>query len=297
MILSHLFLCLLLMPQSGNNVTGINGTIVDVSKNPIYNAEVFVLPGSHRKTTSNESGKFILNEIEPGEYTVVIIGNGFALWARRGIRIEPGQIATLDVTLAPGIEDRFMVKYVEPRATDLASFSPALKSFDETPFCSEMKLKQGFESYRFLWMRSFHHPILIQLMNRGPGDATVTYKELDGKGGYGHGRLIENKSINVYKWLGKGKLADTMIRGAVDVIFRDANASVWEQPYELGQTIGIDGTTLIGLDGATWTIEAVRNGNCHVVTRWSPERGDPLRVFAETLIDITGKRFYYDEFY
>jgi hypothetical protein len=297
MNLSYLFLYLFLMPLSGENVAGINGTIIDLSKKPIGNAEVFVIPSTHPKITSDESGKFSLTGLEPGQYTVVIIGNGFAPWARRGIRIEPGQIATLDVTLSRGVEDRFMVKYLEPREKDLDSFSPALKSFDEPAFCSEMMLKHGYESYRFLWMRSFHHPVLIELINRGSGNSTVTYRELNGKGGYSLGRLIENKSYDVYKKLGKGKFPEEMVQSFVDTIYKEAELDVWKQPYELVQTIGIDGTELVGMDGATWTIEAVKNGKCHVVTRWSPNRDDSVRRFAETLIDLTDKRFYYDEFY
>ena len=297
MNLGYLFLYFVLMLLPAENATGIDGTVIDSNKKPISYADVFVIPGTHLKITSNESGKFSLTGLEPGAYTVVIIGNGFAPWARRGIRIESGQIATLDVTLSPTVEDRFMVKYIEPREKDLDSFSPALKSFDEPPFCSEVMLKQDYESYRFLWMRSFHHPVLIQLINRGPDNMAISYRELDGKGGYSHGRLIENKSYDVYKKLGKGKLPEEMVQGAVDVLFRDGRTDVWEQPYELGQTIGIDGTELIGMDGSTWTIEAVKNGKCHVVTRWSPKRDDPVRCFAETLISLSDKRFYYDEFY
>jgi hypothetical protein len=293
----YLFLYFVLMPFPEKNATGINGIICDSSKKPISDAEIIIFPGTHPKIASDGSGMFSLAGLEPGEYTVVIFGKGFAPWARRGIRIESEQITTLDVTLSPGVEDRFTVKYMEPRTKDLDSFSPALKSFDEPPFCSEMILKQEYESYRFLWLRSFHHPVLIELINRGPGNTTVTYRELNGKGGYSYGRLIEKKSIDVYKKFGKGEFPKDMVQEVVDNLFTEAKTDVWEQPYELGQTIGIDGTKLIGVDGATWTIEAVKNGKCHVVTRWSPQRDDPVRRFAEHLINLTDKRFYTDEFY
>jgi hypothetical protein len=51
---SYLFLCLVLMPLSGEIIAGINGTIIDWSKKPLGNAEVFVIPSTHPKITSDE---------------------------------------------------------------------------------------------------------------------------------------------------------------------------------------------------------------------------------------------------
>jgi hypothetical protein len=46
------------------------------------------------------------------------------------------------------------------------------------------------EIYRFLWLRSFHHPIAVRLSVRKDGSALLISKETDGKGGYKPGKLI-----------------------------------------------------------------------------------------------------------
>ncbi|NLT68161.1 MAG: carboxypeptidase regulatory-like domain-containing protein [Acidobacteria bacterium] len=297
MFFKGFLLYLLFTLSPGEATSTINGTVVDSNKKPVSGAEVFLLTGSQLKAITDANGTFSLENLEPGDYAVAIVGNGLAPWIRRGIRIESGQKATLEVMLSPGVEDRFKVKFMEPRQKDIDSFDPELESFNEPSFCSKILLERKTESYRFLWMRTFHHPVLIQLIKIGPGKVSLIYKELNGMGGYAHGRLIEQKTVDVYKELGGGEQPKDMVQSAVNFLFQDAIPKIWEQPYEFGQTMGIDGSILIGLDGATWTVEAIKDGRCHLATRWSPESNDPVRQFAETLINLSGKRFYHDEFY
>jgi hypothetical protein len=291
MIAQSLFsLFLFLAAQTNTNASCINGSVVDSNKKPIKGAQVLILPGSHPVEKTNEDGTFSVDLLEPGVYTVIIIAEKYSPWAQHRVRLQEGQKATLDVILSTAANDRVLVKYNEPRQKDLDSFTPALMAFAEPRLCSETLLKENYESYRFLWLRSFHHPVFIQLINRKPGYANLIYKELNGKGGYEYGSLIEHKTLDPFKNLGKGELPKGMVQEAFNNVIQRANTGVWGQPYEVD-----DGT--IGLDGATWTIEAIKDGKCHVVTRWSPEQRDVFRWFADDLINLSGKRFYYDEFY
>ncbi|HZS04476.1 MAG TPA: hypothetical protein VFD58_06540 [Blastocatellia bacterium] len=48
------------------------------------------------------------------------------------------------------------------------------------------------ECYRFLWLRSFHHPVAVRIWREG-NDRFIVAKELDGAGGYEPGRLVINQ--------------------------------------------------------------------------------------------------------
>ncbi len=297
MIPRGIFLLLLLMVPVEDKTAAINGTIVDQNNNPISGAEVIILPGYPLIAETDEKGVFSLDPIEPGKYTVIIIKSSYTPWVGRNIYVESGQKASLDITLLRSIKTSFRAKYLERRNEDLDRFNSALQSFGEPDFCSASLLEQNQESYRFLWLRTFHHPVLIQLINRGPGDAAVIYKELDVKDHYEYGSIVEQKTVDVYTRLGKGEQPEEVVRRGVENIFKRGKEQVWEQPFALGEAVEPDGSFWIVLDGAHWTIEAVKDGKCHVVTRHSPDPGDPVRRFAEALIRLSGKRFYYDEFY
>jgi hypothetical protein len=40
----------------------------------------------------------------------------------------------------------------------------------------------------------------------------------------------------------------------------------------------------MGLDGAQWTLEGVKNGDYHIVDRWSPNDG-PVRVIGPLMLE------------
>jgi len=295
MILHTLFLSLLLVLPLRENSSSINGSVVDSRKQPINDALIILTPGSHPRITTNKDGAFSLDSLEPGEYTVTILGNGFAPWVLTYVRVDSGQKATLDVTLMPVIEDEFKIKYMEPRQEDLDKFKAALQSFGEPSLCDKTLLRDKYEGYRFLWLRTFHHPILIKL-EKNLGKVTLIYKELDGND-YKYGSIAESKSIDIYKQLGKGMQPDVLVQRALDFLFEEAKAEIWEQPYEYEVTRRNGAERFALLDGASWTVEAIKDGKCHVVTRRSPKRDEPVRRFGETLINLSDKRFYYDEFY
>jgi hypothetical protein len=94
--------------------------------------------------------------------------------------------------------------------------------------------------------------------NRAPnGSGWLDSRTTGGKGG-APGRILRYGR----SWLTRGKTQS--LRSALE------HAGFWNLP-------SIEPTTDVRLDGAQWVFEGVHGGKYHVVDRWSPDRGDPLR--------------------
>jgi enterochelin esterase family protein len=100
--------------------------------------------------------------------------------------------------------------------------------------------------YRFLWLRTFHHPISVRIEKTG-SSIDLCAIELDGKGGYDPGKILRKtrKSLSVADF---EKLADKL-----------GDPKLWEQKGHSG-----------GLDGAEWILESVKDGHYQVAVRWNP---------------------------
>lgn len=107
------------------------------------------------------------------------------------------------------------------------------------------------ESYRFLWLRSFHHPVAVRIWNSG-GEQFIAVKEMNGAGGYEPGNLTLNQARKLAgaEWGEFTRLLE--------------QTCYWELPTE-GESLGAD--------GARWILEGVKGGRYHIVDRWSPENG------------------------
>ena len=98
-----------------------------------------------------------------------------------------------------------------------------------------------------------------------------------GAGGYDPGKLIQDDVATLTK-----ERTDWFLQ----VI--EAN-SFWKLPSR--------DETRMGCDGAQWIVEGVKDGNYHIVDRWSPERGE-VRAIGVALIKevaklhIAGKEVY-----
>jgi hypothetical protein len=122
------------------------------------------------------------------------------------------------------------------------------------------------EVYRFIWLRTFHHPVIVRL-ERTPHGATVVMKETDGQGGYEPGKLIVNRQIELTReeWCIFSQLIEDI--------------NYWNQPLELDA----EG----GNDGAQWILEGVRENRYTAVDRWSPDPIDsPIRQACMYLLEL-----------
>ncbi len=134
------------------------------------------------------------------------------------------------------------------------------------------------ESYRFVWLRTFHHPIAIRLDIRPDGIAEMTVRVTDGEGGYQPGNLIQNRTRPLTREQTQGFLA------------RVERAKFWNLPAE-------ETSDTVGVDGARWIIEGVKGGKYHVVDRWSPGKG-PIRELGLLLaIGFADLKIPKDELY
>ncbi len=65
----------------------------------------------------------------------------------------------------------------------------------------------------------------------------------------------------------------------------------WKLPTREAQT------DVIGLDGAQWLVEAVKEGQYKVVDRWWPEEGPIHTLGIVMLIDLAKLKLLYQEVY
>ncbi len=120
-------------------------------------------------------------------------------------------------------------------------------------------------AYRFLWLRSFHHPVVIRLTIEKNGTGILSAKVTTGKGGYEPGDLRTDKTL-------------ALSRAQVNQFLKQlGKAKFWSLPTEKEATVKVDAdgneTVEVGLDGAQWIIEGAENGKYHIVDRWSTKKG------------------------
>ena len=129
------------------------------------------------------------------------------------------------------------------------------------------------ESYRFLWLRSFHHAIAVRIERDG-GQINLFVKENNGFGGYeprDNAVTLERK-ISEVKWC--------------EFLTKIDEADFWQ----LGEKVGLAN------DGAQWILEGVKNKRYHVVDRQSPENGK-YREACLYLLELSGLKVEESDIY
>jgi hypothetical protein len=129
---------------------------------------------------------------------------------------------------------------------------------EELPACVD-------ESYRLIWIPTFHAPISVRIWRSGEKQFLVT-KQLDGRGGYGMGQLASQdlRSLSDDDWNEFMRLM--------------RQAGFWDLPSH-------DDSPPPN-DGATWFIEGIRNGKHHQVNRHSPS--SEFREACIYLVKLSG---------
>jgi hypothetical protein len=129
-------------------------------------------------------------------------------------------------------------------------------------------------TYRFLWLRSFHHPIAVRLEKVGP-QATLSAVELDDTGGHAPGKILR-RTQRVLSSAEQSKFEAKL-----------NEVGFWEMRRDQER---------FGSDGAQWILEGVDHGQYQVVQRWSPGPG-AFREVCVFLLDLAGLRIPPAEFY
>jgi hypothetical protein len=127
-------------------------------------------------------------------------------------------------------------------------YSLHLETMNELPLSA---LINEDESYRFLWLRSFHNPVAIHVWRAG-GRYFMTVKRLNGRGGYDPGTvdLDRTRSLTENDW-------DAFMMHL-------EHSQYWTMPTKEDQMCN---------DGAQWMMEGYREGRYHVVGRQCPGDG------------------------
>jgi hypothetical protein len=131
-------------------------------------------------------------------------------------------------------------------------YSSQLKALQE-PSLFELTKVPDLESYRFLWLRTFNHPIATRVDIKPDGTGVLTTKVANGAGGFRPGVLI----VNTTRILTKEEVQAILLRVSKFDFWQAANP--------------VDDQT--GTDGSQWVIEGVKKGQYHVVDRWMPKSG------------------------
>ena len=136
-------------------------------------------------------------------------------------------------------------------------YSRSLQEMAEPSFQSIVAAK--VESYRFLWLRSFHPGISVRIWKCSLGYC-LTAKQLDSVYRSVDGKLVpsaklavnNSRSLSADDWGGFLSLLD--------------RAQFWALPT-------VDGRPLAN-DGAEWLLEGANGSKYHLVDRQSPQTGD-----------------------
>lgn len=129
-------------------------------------------------------------------------------------------------------------------------YSQELRKLEE-PSLLDMSKGKEIQVYRFLWLRAFHHPVCIRLDVLPDGTGILTTKMLGGVDGDKDAKLILNdrQVLNKTDWF---------------LTFLGKQGFWGIKSFD---------HSVIGFDGAEWIIEGAKDGEYHVVDRWSPKDG------------------------
>jgi len=230
---------------------------------------------------------FSVNNLKAGRYIVIATQWGTSPWGSPQFSLKDEQIVDFDISF--NALDERVVKYVKPIRSELDEYLKFLNTLEEEPFCSSLSSEVEI-SFRFLWIRTFHPLVIVDLKVLRDGEVLAVFKETDGIGEYEIGTLTTNNMVNVKELLLKEGQSEELVPSVIDSILEDLEGVVWENPFRVKDET-------LGFDGAHWVIEGRKGSDCQIVDRWSPDPDDPIRQAAENIISLSGKRFYYDEVY
>jgi hypothetical protein len=132
-------------------------------------------------------------------------------------------------------------------------YSTQLRALKEPSFFILAK-NPASNSYRFLWLRTFHHPVAIRVDHQQSNDSWIlTVKVASGAGGYSPGTITTNTSRKL------------TAQEAESLVSKVESGGFWNAPDPVDEPTGED--------GSQWIIEGAKAGHYHVVDRWMPKNG------------------------
>jgi len=165
----------------------------------------------------------------------------------------------------------------DPRGSQewIGLYSKYLKAMGEPSLFD--RSKAGFsQSYRFLWLRSFHKPVSVRLDVRNDGTAIVTVKVGEAPGVSAVGAIQ--------------KTTRTLSKREADSFLDQINSEgFWKLPPQE--------EPISGPDGARWILEGVRDSQYHVAHRWAPKDGTVRTLCLYLAVELGQMKLANDEIY
>lgn len=148
----------------------------------------------------------------------------------------------------------------------------------EPGLCEGPPAKNG-ESYRFFWLHWLEDPLLVRVDIPKEGHAQMTLKAV------GHPDGPEFPSFKVRERRMLDEMDIVRLRDMID------QADFWSLSPR------VEDPSRFGVDGAQWITEGKKDGTCHVVDRWSPEKGPYHELGVSFLLYMARLKLLYQEVY
>lgn len=126
--------------------------------------------------------------------------------------------------------------------------------------------KDDNEIFRFIWLRTFHHPVAIRI-EKNNDDYRIYWKVCSGVGGYEPGDLTidEEKPIDKQDW--------DKFQNLLTAI------NYWN--------LTTNEKEILGEDGSQWILEGATTDKYHVVDRWTPNEEGQFYKACDFLLSLT----------
>jgi len=243
------FLCVLSALCHGQQSSSIRVTVTDEQGALVLGGEVHVLEMPALVGLPVPSGTVTFKGVPPGTYRISTAYPGFRDELITGVVVVDGRTTELSVEL----------KQAPPKASDFRIhqtiftahlFVKELDRIGQSSFCPD-SIPDGAEWYRFIWVPTFAPPVFLRVDVDREGAATLLTYVWNGQGGYKWGKTTRSvrKLTREEEW--------DLFAALADIGFWGLPAAVQNPP------------NVITLDGTEWVIEGVKDGKCHVVTRYS----------------------------
>lgn len=146
-------------------------------------------------------------------------------------------------------------------------FSTDLAAAREPSLFEQAKKAPDGNSYRFMWLPSFHAPVTIRVDENASGRMVLTAKQLSGMGGFEPGRpaktvrrpLMPEEGLNLRRLFATKSFAE----------YRTDPCN-------------------IGTDGSQWIVETRLGGKYRFVRQYTPQSGGPVFAIGTALLKMSG---------
>lgn len=145
-------------------------------------------------------------------------------------------------------------------------YSSTLAQAGERPLAELAAAEPERFHIRLLWLRTFHHPMIVRIEAEASGKAVLEAKLLSGQGGFEVGEVARSL---------RRELSPAEIRAIRNTLERFSLAA---EPA---------GTCELGTDGAQWIVELADGGRYAFYDRWTPEKG-AVREVGLAMLRLTG---------